>query len=67
MDSWRRKVDENGKEFISFRIISKFENGEEEMFEKRYSEFYQLNQTVQIINDSIFNMFRYWHVLILMV
>ena len=54
VDSWRRKVDENGKEFISFRIILKLQAGEEKIVDKRYSEFYKLHQEVQRSYKKLF-------------
>lgn len=47
VESWRRRFDLNGKEFISYKIIIKDSSeGSERFIERRYSEFYKLHQEV---------------------
>lgn len=56
VESWRRRFDANGKEFISYKIIIKDSSeGSERFIERRYSEFYKLHQEVTDSGIEPFN------------
>ena len=52
VESWRRKTEPSGKgkEFISFKIILKFNEFDNFSVERRYSEFHKLHQQVNSLS-----------------